>query len=223
MRTSRLAEFPHLAVAAVAALASGCQATGPATARPAEVPIGEFHADAPPKSTPEDDKSSGSSPTSSASAKNEDGGSLGGTGAAEGKESLATKLDDKNAFAGATFGNGPRAFRGLKQAEKKGDRTTYHVPAGRSYASAPLNNVDYTFTNGKLGVIAFTVKNSADCKSVRAALERDFGAPQKVVPSPETAVWKGAKVALRYNGGLTCGGMVVSREHGGPDFAGVDN
>jgi hypothetical protein len=219
MRAPRLAEFPLFAVAA---LSAGCQPTGPANARPAEVPIGEFRADAPPKSTPDDKSSASSTPASSSSAKNEDGGSLGGGGDTT-KESVATKLDDKNGFAGATFGNGPRAFRGLKQAEKKGDRVTYHAPAGRTYASAPLNNVDYTFTSGKLGIINFTVKNSADCKSFRAALERDFGSPQKVVPSPETAVWKGAKVALRYNGGLTCGGMVVSREHGGADFTGVDN
>ncbi len=219
-RSRRHAGFRLLALPA---LMAGCQATGPAKVRPAEVPIGEFHADAPSNSTPEDDKSTESNAPSPASAKNEDGGSLGGAGTGDAKASLATKLDDKNGFAGATFGNGPRSFRGLKQAEKKGDRTTYHVAAGSRYASAPLNNVDYTFTNGKLGIIAFTVKNSADCKSVRAALERDLGAPQKVGASPEVAVWKGAKVALRYNGGLTCGGMVVSREHGGPDFAGVDN
>lgn len=138
-------------------------------------------------------------------------------------DAVATKLDDKNGFAGASFGQAPRAFRGLKAADKKGERVTFHVPAGAVYAGAPLNHLDYTFTKNKLGVIAFTVKNSADCKTVRAALERELGAPQKAIAAPESALWKGAKVALRFSGGVTCGGTVASHDLAGSDYTALDN
>jgi hypothetical protein len=215
MRAPRLA---GVSILAAVTLSAACQPGVAGKQRPSEVPIGEFHADAPPASA---EPGAASAPAPALPASSDDAGSLSGS-EARGSD-LATKLDDKNGFANASFGASPRSFRGLKQAKKDGDRVTYHLTAGTVHATTPLNNVDFTFTKNKLGVIAFTVKNSAQCKTFRAALERDFGAPQKVVPSPETAIWKGTKVALRYNGGATCGGTVMHRDHGAPDFASVDN
>ncbi len=182
--------------------AASCE-SGPPPKPPAEVPIQEFKADEPPPPPPADDASGGVS-TTSATAKGDEG---------KPENSVATKLDAKNGFAGVQLGASVKSFKGLKQSERSGDHVTYRVTRGApSYAGASLKDVTYTFNKGKLDTISFSVKSNGDCKSVKESLERELGAPQ--ASSAQSFVWKGDKVGLKFTIAPTssCSGTVMSHD-----------
>jgi hypothetical protein len=140
---------------------------------------------------------------------------------------VATKLDAKNGFAGVQMGAGVKSIRGLKLADKNGDRASYRmVGKTPSYAGAAFKDVLMSFSNGKLASMVFAVKSNNDCKTVREALDRDLGPTQKATPAPnETLIWRGDKVGLRFsmNSSGSCGGTLLSHELADPSaWAGLE-
>ena len=198
--------------------------SAPTRTRPAEVAIRDFKATAPtPSSTssadtskPADSKQPPAPPDVAADSK---------TMTPEAPAAGSPKLDAKNGFLGVSFGAKVRDIRGLKQTEKNGDRTSYKLPADRSYSGILLKNVSYTFQKGRLATIGFGVRLTTDCKAVASALKADFGPPQKSATIPNEAyVWKGDKAGMRFaiSSVGTCGGVIVSRDLAPPEFAGLE-
>ncbi|MEO8800922.1 MAG: hypothetical protein ABI551_23725 [Polyangiaceae bacterium] len=138
-------------------------------------------------------------------------------------DSAALKLDARNGFATGTFGEGPKAYKGLKQTEKKPDRAVYKVGGKNQYAGVALTSLEYTFLKGKLAKISFgTAQN--DCKTVHDAFEREYGSAQKHLTAPMQAdVWRGNDVALRFNhAASSCSGVMIRREFAPIEWTGID-
>ncbi len=191
--------------------------------KPAEVPIAEFEPGRPGSNDPR-----GGGDGVPVAAEEVDAGAVADKNADAGPtlsvaadpSAIAGKLDDKNGFAGATLGSATKSLRGVRSLDKKGaDPARYRGPA--TYSGVALS-VDYTFIGGKLALIAFNVKKSGDCKKIRDALDRELGVPQKATTNPESVVWKGNKVGLKYVAGVTCGGQVVSKDLDATDFTALD-
>lgn len=135
--------------------------------------------------------------------------------AVETRTSLATGLDAKGGFLGATFGSTTRAHRGLVATDARGE--TFRVP-GKSYGGIALRDVLYMFRKGKLASIQFAAKSNDDCKALRDALTRELGLPQRAVN--DTSTWRGEKVAMRFviTSSGACSGTVVSKDFARMEF-----
>lgn len=138
-------------------------------------------------------------------------------------DTVATKLDTRNGFLSGTFGDAPKAYKGMKAVEKKPDRATYKVGGKQQYAGVTLKDVEFLFLKGKLAKISFGVAQG-DCKTVHDAIEREYGSAQKHVTAPMQAdVWRGNDVGLRYNNsGTACSGVVIRRELATTEWTGLD-
>ncbi|HEX7664540.1 MAG TPA: hypothetical protein VF407_08520 [Polyangiaceae bacterium] len=138
-------------------------------------------------------------------------------------DSVAVKLDARNGFATGTFGDAPKAYKGLKQTKKDADHTVYKVGGKNQYAGVTLTSLEYTFMKDKLAKIAFGV-GSKDCKTVHDAFERDYGTAQKHLTAPAQAdVWRGNDVALRFNTtASSCSGVMVRKDAAPTEWTGID-
>jgi len=138
-------------------------------------------------------------------------------------DAVALKLDARNGFGSGSFGDPPKAYKGLKATEKKPDRAIYKVGGKNQYAGVTLKEVQFTFLKGKLAKISF-LPAPADCKTVHDAFERDYGAAQKHVMVPIAAdVWRGSEVGLRFNNsGTSCSGVMIRRELATTEWTGLD-
>jgi len=201
---------------ACVAASIACGPSGPRE-RPAEIPIAEYKPDAP--VLPGD---AGAAP-----ALGDSGPGVGGAAVEpidahkEDPPASAAKLDAKNGFAGASFGDARKTVRGLKETGHRGDHVTFRA-AATSYAGVAIKDVSYTFVKSKLAIIGFGLKSLPDCKTVKDGLERELGGPQSTVR--EAQIWRGDKVGLRFATGTGgCSALVVSKDlASAADWAGLE-
>jgi len=204
-----------LAAAAAVHASLACGPSGPKQ-RPTEIPIAEYKPDTPaspdagpPPSLGESGAGVGGAATEPLNAPKDE------------PTASAAKLDAKNGFAGAAFGDARKTVRGLKETGHRGDHVTFRA-AATSYAGVAIKEVSYTFAKNKLAIIGFGLKSLPDCKTVKDGLERELGAPQSTVR--EAQIWRGDKVGLRFATGTGgCSAIVVSKEFGSAsDWAGLE-
>lgn len=193
---------------------------------PAEVPIADFRAGevpvGPPTAAPEPAASGGaisadagpSTTAATSSSPSPDDARAGGDAAAK----LATTLDAKGGFLGATFGSSPKAYRGLVALGDKprAELQTFRSPA-KSYGGFTLQNVLFVFRRQKLGTIQFSLKSAEECRPLKETLTKELGPPQRT--SGESALWRGDRSALRFAQASTgCSVTVLSKEFARPEF-----
>lgn len=213
------------ALLVVLAFGDGCADT-PRRPLPVEVPIGDFRAadvpvgaptvatEAPPATANERVTADASAATASTSTTT----STDEPRAPEGGGKVATALDAKGGFLGATFGSSPKAYRGLVALGDKprAEVQSYRSPA-KSYGGFTLQNVLFVFRRGKLGTIQFSLKSVEECRPLKETLTKELGPPQRV--SGESALWRGDRSALRFSQASTgCGVTVLSKEFARPEF-----
>lgn len=208
----------------------------PPRPRPAEIPLAEFRpgegAPSPPAATSEPapsverdkdkDRDKDRDVAASAAATGGDdeskpGGDSSPKANADAKPGVATQLDLKGGFLGATFGSTPKAYRGLVLVDKRGDSLTYRA-AAKTYGGFPLRDVVFIFRKSKLATIQYALKRSEDCRPMRETLIRELGAPQRAVN--DASVWRGEKLAMRFviTGSGACSGTMLSKEHSAREY-----
>lgn len=209
------------------ALGVGVIACGdqPARPRPAEIPIHEYRVDESSATMLGDASATGVASPSSSSERDRDRERdasadtkvSGDAPKSDGKITVATQLDVKGGFLGATFGASPRAFRGLVALDKRNE--TFRAPA-KSYGGFALRDIVFSFRKGKLGTIQFAAKSNDDCKPVREAFVRELGPPQRASVDNATSTWRGEKIAMRFviTSSGACSATVVNKEHARMEF-----
>ncbi len=208
--------------AAGLALCFGVIACGdqPARPRPAEIPIREYRVESS-ATLVADAGAAGASPAGERERERERDGSAEHRGSSdpkgEAKTAVATQLDVKGGFLGATFGASPRAFRGLVALDKRNE--TFRAPP-KSYGGFALRDVVFSFRKSKLGTIQFAAKSNDDCKPVRESFVRELGPPQRASQDNATSTWRGEKIAMRFvlTSSGACSATVVSKEHARMEF-----